>query len=149
MRASPRAAAAILLLLSASPRPSHAATVIQDPFSVPEDPGFRPVEATLRTLLDRRHQGRVSHFCVIGQRLDDGSRQAWVHWREGRAIILWEPVLDGVANLRWSRRYLRLGRDIVPDDDPRLSSSTYLTGIGWFRDLVAQCNAMGSTFRLR
>lgn len=144
-----RMAAAILPILAATPRSSHAATVIPDSFSVLEDPAFRPVDATLRTLLDPRHGGRANHFCVIGQRLEDGSRQAWVLWREGRAIILWEPAANGVTNLRWSRRYLRLGRDIVPDDDPRLSSSTYMTGLGWFRDLAAQCRAMGSAFSLR
>lgn len=144
-----RCLAAALPLLLASPRGARAAEVIEHPFRVTADAAFQPVEATLRTLLHGRRPGGANHFCVIGQRLEDGNRQAWILWREGRALILWEPAAEGIADLRRSRRSLRLGRDVVPDGDPRLASSTYLTGRGWYRDLARQCRLAGEAFTLR
>jgi hypothetical protein len=129
---------------------SPAPQTIDHTFAIGEDPKFAPVETTLGQLVAKKATTDVNHLCVIGQDLDDGTRQAWVSWKEGSAIILWEPVADGIRDLTSSRRYLRLDRDVVPPDDKRLASgSSYLVSTTWVKGLIAECGERGTKFIIR
>jgi hypothetical protein len=120
---------------------------IEHPFRVEENKTFSPVETTLDALIARRGQTDVNHLCVIGQRLDDGTDQAWVYWREGRALILWEPSHEGVRELAFSRRFVRLDHDVVPVDDKHLAAgSSYLVSDEWANGLIAECRSLGTQF---
>jgi hypothetical protein len=150
MRASIRTTLC-LLLLAVIMHLSHSADAaapqpIDHPFQITQDKLFAPVRPTLDALIAHKARTRINHLCVIGQPLGDGSRQAWVYWRESRAIILWEPATDGLRDLALSRRYLRLDRDAVPASDKRLATSTYLVSRSWAQSLIAECAARGTRF---
>lgn len=119
---------------------------ISHPFQLTDEKTFAPVSSTLDALVARKAKAETNHLCVIGQSLDDGSKQGWVYWREGKAIILWEPTTTGVRDLTLSRRYLRLDHDVVPSGDRRLASSSYLVSKEWAENLIAQCAIHGTEF---
>jgi hypothetical protein len=120
---------------------------IEHPFRVDEDKTFAPVETTLDALIARRAQTDVNHLCVIGQPLEDGTEQAWVYWREGRALILWEPSHAGIRELAFSRRFVRLDHDVVPVNDKHLAAgSSYLVSDEWANGVIDECRSYGSQF---
>lgn len=122
---------------------------IEHPFRVEENKTFSPVETTLGALVARRAQTDVNHLCVIGQRLDGGADQAWVYWREGRALILWEPSHDGIRELAFSRRFVRLDHDVVPVNDKHLAAgSSYLVSDEWANGLIDECKSLGTQFMI-
>jgi hypothetical protein len=136
----------LLLGLALLPALAWAEPPIQHPFRVATDPSFAPVVPTLRTLLAHGPRAATNHFCVIGQALDSGDRQAWVYWREGKALVLWEATVDGIGDLATSRRYLRFGRDVVAPDDPRLATSSYLVSRQWADSVIAECATEGTDY---
>lgn len=74
-----------------------------------------------------------------------------VYWREGRALILWEPRSNGNAphqrrhELVWSRRFLLLDRDVVPTVNEVAGSSFLLTRALAKRD-IRDCVRNGRRF---
>lgn len=115
-------------------------------FRVSEDSDFSRPREVLGRLVARKAKTRKNTFCVIGYRYPDGNEQAWVHWREGRAVILWEPV-EGLADLTQSRRYLRIPRDVVADE-AALKGSSYLVTRKWVDTLLGDCREHGETLVL-
>jgi hypothetical protein len=73
-----------------TPLPTPAQTKQVGHFRVSETDGFGPLKPPLLELA-KESKHRVHHFCVLGYRLEDGDNQAWVHWKEGNQLILWEP----------------------------------------------------------
>jgi hypothetical protein len=116
-------------------------------FSVRQHPGYGGPEKTLRQLVTRKGTQRVNHFCVIGYREPGGSEYAWVIWKEGRALILWEPSADPEypMSLSTSRRFLHLDRDVVASDE-EVNGSTYLVTREWVGQLTRDCESHGDTF---
>jgi hypothetical protein len=118
------------------------------PFRVTESPSFSHMRSVLAHLVARRGKTEMNRFCVLGQRFVDGDEHAWVYWAEGRAVILWEPTVhQDRADLLRSRRFLRLDRDVVPDEES-VRSSTYLVTKDWVRDLLHECRLHGDRFTL-
>lgn len=132
---------AVLIPLLAAAADDHGA-----PFDPRSDPAFGDARPAIRTFLAGavpRPRG-LQHFCVVGYRAGD-SRLAWVHWREGRILILWEGSADpryrGDA-LVSSRRQLDLDQDVVPGIDD-LAGSTYRITRPWLDRTLADCRARG------
>lgn len=116
------------------------------PFDPRSDPAFGDARPAIRTFLASavpRPRG-PQHFCVVGYQLGD-SRLAWVHWREGRILILWHGTYGpGRADeaLVDSRRQLDLAQDVVPTTDD-LAGSTYRITRPWLDRTLADCRAPG------
>jgi hypothetical protein len=113
--------------------------------SIADDPQFGNQRETLRRLVQRNGRRGRHDLCVIGEELNDGSRQAWVLWRQGRAIILWTSGLaPEFADLWLSRRYLRVPRDVAVD--PR--GSSYIVTPDWVASLRQACEQIGQHFTI-
>jgi hypothetical protein len=130
-----RATAALLLAAAAPP---------QRAFDPSGDPRFGDPAPSLRAFLagrlPRRHPPQ--HVCVVGYRSPDATL-AWVHWREGHRLILWEPGEPWADDaLLMSRRQLDLRTDVVATDD-EIGGSTYLVTRAWVRAILADCARAG------
>jgi DNA-nicking Smr family endonuclease len=89
----------------------------------------------------RKHRPRAANdFCTVGYVAQDNSKLAWVIWRQGREIILWEPQ---ETDLDLSRRKIKLGRDVV-NAESDLHGSTYLVTKAWVDDLMSTCDRAGT-----
>ena len=119
----------------------------QQTFLVSKTPGFSNPRAVLRKLVARKGKARRNSFCVIGYQYPDGGKSAWVYWREGKAIILWEPTGNEIDDLTLSRRYLRLTKDVVENDN-QVQGSTYLVTRQWVNSLLQDCQTKGEKFTL-
>ena len=122
------------------------ASAIGVPTSITGVPLFANPQLALGALVRRDATTTQNHFCVIAYRFGNGELLAWVHWLERNAIILWEPRVDGRDRaLIWSRRYLRLDRDVVSSDE-ELHGSTYRVTKSWVQGIIADCASIGSHF---
>lgn len=119
------------------------------PFDPRLDAAFGDARPALRQFLARavpRPRGG-QHFCIIAYR-GAGWSNAWMHWREGRMLVLWEgrgePGYpdDSIAH---SRRQLDLTRDVVPTPDD-INGSTYLIDRPWLNRTLADCRAHGVSY---
>jgi hypothetical protein len=113
-------------------------------------PGFGtatvPLSSFLKAHLPLRRP--VHHFCVIGYQGQDRERRAYVHWREGNQLILWEAAADPVSAkdmLRYSRRQLDLKKDVVATEAD-VAGSTYLVTKGWVAKILADCRRSGAHY---
>ncbi|SET58065.1 hypothetical protein SAMN05443639_103430 [Stigmatella erecta] len=116
-------------------------------FSVRQHSGYVGPEKTLKQLVIRQGTQRLNHFCVIGYREPSGGEYAWVIWKEGRALILWEPSADPAypTSLATSRRFLHLDRDVVASGED-VNGSTYLVTRDWVSQLTRDCESQGEKF---
>jgi uncharacterized cysteine cluster protein YcgN (CxxCxxCC family) len=91
----------------------------------------------------------LNHFCVVGYRNLDGSTYAWVHWQEGKALILWEPHVPDAPgeDLGASRRYLRLNKDVVATTD-QVNGSTYKVTQAWVQQITHACEVYRERFEI-
>ena len=103
------------------------------PFDFRADAAFGDAAVPLREL----SKGKRGHFCVVGYQGPAESRRAWVVWREGRRIILWEG-----SSIAHSRRVLRLKKDVVRTEAD-LKGSTYLVTRAWVDRVTADCARRG------
>jgi len=113
-------------------------------FRVSKAAEFGPLKPALQALA-REAKHRTNHFCVVGYRLKDGEKQAWVHWKEGKQLILWEarsPESENVAALVQSRRRIRLEKDVVATE-AEVAGSTYLVTRSWVTEILQDCRAHG------
>jgi hypothetical protein len=69
----------------------------------------------------------------------DGYEIAWVIWRSGDRLVLWEENTEG---LKHSRRDLSLSEDVVATQ-AEIGTSTYLVDRQWVNNLERQCAAFG------
>jgi hypothetical protein len=102
----------------------------------------QPVQA-LQVLAASRGREPLNHFCIVGYN-ESSDRYAWVYWREGNALILWEPNVNDpmYPSLSWSRRYLHLNKDVV-NSMAEVGTSTYLVTRAWVNKVLRDCRKMG------
>jgi hypothetical protein len=120
----------LAMLVFASQDPGDA------PFDFRTDSAFGDATARLEELL----KGKRGHFCVVGYQGPGESRRAWVVWREGRRIILWEG-----SSIAHSRRTLRLKKDVVRSE-VELKGSTYLVTRAWVDRVTSDCARRGVAY---
>jgi hypothetical protein len=138
---------AVLGILLIGPR-GAAALEGGRPFRPTAHRDFAHAAEVLSKLVAARSRASRNTFCVVGQAFDDGDELAWVHWAEGRALILWEPsTRKDRSDLLFSRRFLRLDRDVVADE-AALRGSTYRVTKAWVDGLLQECRAHGERFVL-
>jgi len=111
------------------------------PFDVASDPDFKNYRKVVTRFADEHRPKKTNNFCIIGLSTE-GSRSAWVLWREGGEIILWE----GGDNLNLSRRVIHLKSDVVATDAD-LHGSTYLVTRSWVDRLSKNCKSFGVKVR--
>jgi hypothetical protein len=135
-------AAAVLVL----PQGGQAATI----FPVKGHPEFPQPTKRLRDLVGEKGERSVNHFCIIGYREGEGENHAWVHWREQKALILWEPAADPLIpiSLAKSRRYLRLEHDVVVSEAD-VAGSTYLVTRAFVDGVLSDCKKHGVKFEIK
>lgn len=119
------------------------------PFKVSGDKTYEPVSGALTALVRQKATVTLNHLCAVGYRNPDGSTYAWVYWREGKALILWEPHVAGspAKALSASRRYLQLDRDAVANTD-QLKGSTYKITQEWVHQITRECELYGERFEI-
>lgn len=124
---------------------SLAADGIPDqPFSIAADSDFKGYAETVKQFARRHRLKGINDFCIVGYSAADRSRYAWVIWRQGQKIILWDA---GDADLDLSRRQIDMKKDVV-GSDRELQGSTYLVTRAWVDDLIAACNRDGAQVHL-
>jgi hypothetical protein len=118
-------------------------------FSIHQHPGYSEPQKSLELLVRTQGTRRLNHFCVIGYREPSGYEYAWVHWEEGKALILWEPAADPARPepLSTARRFLRLDRDVVASEE-HLGGSSYLVTRQWVSRVTSDCKAHGDKFKI-
>jgi hypothetical protein len=121
------------------------------PFDPRLDPGFGDASVPLREFLRDRHvRARApQHFCIAGYQ-NGGEKRAWVHWQEGKKIILWLGATNPVGaktSIARSRRVLDLRHDVVPTAVD-LKGSTYLVTRQWADHVLADCEARGDKYEI-
>ena len=116
-------------------------------FSVRKHAGYPAPERALEELVAQKGTVPSNHFCVVGYRRSSGDDHAWVHWKEGRVLVLWEPAADVKypASLTTSRRFLNLDRDVV-DSEADVKGSTYLVTRAWVKQVADDCTRNGDQF---
>jgi hypothetical protein len=120
-------------------------------FSVLRHPSYPQPRPLLQTFARSERQrsprpSRVDHFCVVGYRDTDAAvgEHAWIHWIEGRVLILWEPAADRThpLPLAASRRILHLDQDVVATE-AEVGTSTYRVTRHWAEGIIQDCKRHG------
>jgi hypothetical protein len=123
------------------PQPFRAQACQQSPdakmFNVASDPDFKNYQQVVTRFAKKHRPKAENNFCIIGSSTDN-VKNAWVLWREGSQIILWE----GGSDLDLSRRIIHLKSDVVPTEGD-LHGSTYLVTKSWVDDLSRSCSRLG------
>lgn len=101
---------------------------------------FASLQAPIKAFLKERHPRPMNTVCVVAEPDATGAGRAWVLWREGSTLVLWE----GEEELVHSRRILDLRRDVVATDKD-VGSSTYLVSRTWVDALTKRCAREGVT----
>jgi hypothetical protein len=131
-----------------------AETVPKKTFTVERASGFNPVPVALEAFLVKQKAAIGPHsLCVIGyvekrSAASPTTKIAWVHWREGNRLTLWEPAAKGFESkdtLIRSRRDLDLTKDIAESAEA-VGSSTYLVSRNWFDAINKDCKKRGKTY---
>jgi hypothetical protein len=141
------AAAAMLLIVGLlwTGAAAFAAEQLPVVFDVNGDPGFAGYHAPLVAFLKAQHAHGSAHVCILGEQSADGTKSAWVIWREGRKMLLWD---GGDASMVGARRVLDLRRDVVATD-AAVGGSTYLVTRAWVDEQMRLCNLRGITLSVR
>lgn len=106
-------------------------------FDIASDPDFKDYKQVVARFAGQRRPRAENNFCILGSS-GDKVKSAWVLWREGAQIILWE----GGGDLSLSRRVIHLPSDVVPSESD-LHGSTYLVTRSWVDDLTKSCERLG------
>jgi hypothetical protein len=136
-----------LILWALIPAISVAATspTLHEPFSIRADPDFGSYRQVLKPLAKKYRPGRENDFCIVGYRLPEETRIAWVIWKQRNELILWEA---GETDLDISRRKLDLKKDVVGSAS-EIGGSTYLVTKAWVDGLLQDCASHGTRLHLR
>ena len=108
-------------------------------FKVSEDKFFSNYRPVLIHYLRSQHVHAETKACILGEKDSGGALFAWVIWRAGHQMILWE---DGVTALERSRRLLDLNKDVVATDAD-VHGSDYLVTRQWVEDQEDKCSKEG------
>jgi hypothetical protein len=111
------------------------------PFDITSDADFRDYEQVVTKYAHKHRSKAENTFCVLGFRTGDYSKSAWIIWKEGKQIILWE----GSPDLDSSRRKINLKSDVVAAEKD-LHGSTYLVTQAWVSDIISTCDRSGVKF---
>jgi len=109
-------------------------------FDITSDVDFKNYKNVLELYARKHRPGASNDFCIIGYVAEDNSKLAWIVWRQGREIILWE---GSEMNLDFSRRKIDLRKDVVKTDKD-LHGSTYLVTQAWVDELTGACSQVGT-----
>ena len=137
----------VLIFLGILLAVSHSAAQDVNFKSVKGVAGFENPEKLLRQLVLTKRGGSYNTFCILGFEDSAGIRLAWVYWKEGRALILWEPATPQTP-LSLSQRYLDLRKDVV-ESEAELKGSTYLVTRAWVNETVSACSKIGDKYTIR
>jgi hypothetical protein len=107
-------------------------------FDLASDPAFRDYKHVLTEFAHKHRPKAENDFCISAFYTRDDRKSAWVIWRQGRQMILWE----GQPDLDDSRRDLHLASDVVPTEDD-LHGSTYRVTKAWVERMTAACEQSG------
>jgi hypothetical protein len=114
-------------------------------FDTRANAAFGDATVPLRLFLEKRSEvalQKPQHFCVVGTSTS-GSGAAWVHWKEGNLLILWEPGDE--YQIARSRRKLDLAQDIVATEAD-VKGSTYLVTRAWADAVMSSCEQHGAQY---
>jgi hypothetical protein len=103
-------------------------------FDLRTDRYFSTYNAVVGSYLRAHSAHHRTQACVVGLR-DDTYTRAWVIWREGGRLILWQENTEGLNN---SVRNLSLTKDIVATP-ALIGTSTYLESRPWLNKLERLC----------
>ena len=112
-----------------------------------------PLPALRQVVADKARQTRNTFYVSPVCYFSNGVSNVMVYWREGRALILWEPYSNGDGpsqrrhELVWSRRFLLLNRDVVPTID-QVAGSSFLLPKALARHDILDCVRHGRKFVL-
>lgn len=119
--------------------------------SIYEDPDYARLVPALKQVVAAKARNRRNTFYVSRvYYFGNGANNAMVYWKEGRALILWEPHSSGTDRqyeLVRSRRFLSLDKDVVPTLTD-VGGSNYLVTREWARQVVRDCVRDGEKFVL-
>jgi hypothetical protein len=101
---------------------------------------FSNYNSVVGKYLRQKSPNRHTRACIVGIRIDGQNNQAWVIWRGGDNLILWEG--GGDNDLDRSRRNLSLSQDVVRSD-AEIGTSTYLVSRPWVTALERKCAQKG------
>lgn len=113
-------------------------------FDLQADKDFADFRKPLASFLRSRHARLPASVCLLGERHADGSKSAWVIWRGGHTMLLWD---GGASSMAASRRLLDLSHDVVASDDD-VAGSTYLVTRAWVAQQTQRCQQLGTTVSL-
>ena len=113
-------------------------------FDVKRDKHFSHYREPLMSYLRSRGTHKSTNVCILGEQHTDGTKSAWVIWRAGNTMLLWD---GGESSMIASRRVLDLTRDVVASDGA-LHGSTYLVTKGWVEGQANRCQRLGTNVRL-
>lgn len=142
----------LVLVWVSSPRNAKA----QDPsdaiFDTKTDERFGDAKPALIQYLQNELplKSSLHHFCIIGYQSERSGRRAYVHWQEGRKLILWEGAAtpqDSVDSIRASRRQLSLNSDVVKLRAD-LQGSTYRVTREWVDKVTGDCAKQGARYEV-
>ena len=120
---------------------SHSEAAI---FDVKGDKHFSHYREPLMRYLRNRGARKPTNVCILGEQHTDGTKSAWVIWRAGNTMLLWD---GGGSSMVASRRVLDLTRDVVASDGD-LHGSTYLVTNRWVEGQADRCQRLGTNVRL-
>ena len=103
----------------------------------------RPIPALKQVVAEKARHVRNTFYVSPVCYFNNGTSNAMVYWREGRALILWEPDPSADPDRRrhelvWSRRFLSLDKDVVPTLAD-VGGSSFLLTKQMARDMVREC----------
>lgn len=112
---------------------------------------FGPLAPAAKRLVQaEKRNHRPQHFCAIGYQYADGSIKVWVHWQEGKRLILWQGNTDPEMRekgLIHTNRDLQLGKDTVARAED-IQGSTFLETRAWWESVAKDCAAHGEKVTL-
>jgi hypothetical protein len=137
----------VLVLLGPISDPSlHGQSVPQTPafktFDLASDPTFRDYKQVVTEFAVLHRPEARNDFCVFGYIAPDNLKSAWLIWRQGRQIILWEG-----QKLDSSRRKINLSSDVAPTEAD-LHGSTYRVTKAWVKQVTTTCAHSGVNVRV-
>lgn len=128
----------------------------KESFNVEKAASYNPVIPALKSYLVEQDATKGKHhLCVIGyvEPISGGvgkNNIAWVFWREGNRLTLWEPAGEGFEpkdSLKHSRRDLDIAKDVTAKTE-EVGSSTYKESIAWVEDVKNDCQKRGKSYEI-
>ncbi len=114
---------------------------VEKTFDIASDPDFGKFNRVVTRFAAKHRPGKENNFCILGFSVE-GTKSAWVVWREGGQILLW----DGGDDLDRSRRVIHLKSDVVATEED-LHGSTYRVTKSWVDGLTRSCESPGVKVR--